>query len=146
LQPERHQEPHDSLYGKVGEPPSLQSAYLRLVDAEYFRRLDLRQATFLDDPIDVPNQFRFDEHLVRVGETEVLEDVPVLATLFADLLMPAPSQFPVNLSRFPQPRSNHIEFPLRRGNPTPRLLLDAMEDEMYGSSSRENRTIRISGF
>ena len=65
---------------------------MRLFDPQYFTSLSLRQATALDDSVDLKREFRFDPFQFRMWETEIGKEIAATfsTTALSFFVMSAP--------------------------------------------------------
>jgi hypothetical protein len=89
--------PTEKIAGAVAH----QRRDVRLLDAEDFARLRLRQAARLHDPVDLQREPRLEQFLFRIGQTEIGEHVAA-ALLDANFpLAHVNSAFPDDAARLP---------------------------------------------
>ena len=80
----RVEEAKESVGREAAKSPTHHIRDTRLVNAEEFGRLRLRQPSLLDDRRDPGSDFGLDEQLSTVCKSDVLEDIPA-APLDGDL-------------------------------------------------------------
>ena len=81
--PERNQEVHKPLNRKISGTVAHQRRNMGLLDAQYGPSLRLREMAVLDDSVDLQGKMRLELLALRIGETDVGEDVA--AALFRRL-------------------------------------------------------------